>query len=90
MLVLGRRQTTSKRPALRKADFGENLVAIFVQTPSSSPLRSKLSNNCRCVCSARGGNLLKRHESVDGYPFQIVLHFTNSHTDADPFIDGEL
>jgi hypothetical protein len=27
---------------------------------------------------------LKRHESVDGYPFEIVLHFTNSHTGNDP------
>ena len=71
-------------PALRNANLGENFVAIIVQPLSSLPLRSKFSNKCRNVCPAGGGNLLKRHESVDGYPFEIVLHFTNSHTGADP------
>jgi hypothetical protein len=27
---------------------------------------------------------LKRHEGVEGYPFEIVLHVTNSRTAVDP------
>jgi hypothetical protein len=55
------------------------LIAIFFQPLRSLSLRSELGNQCRSVCSARGGDLVKRKKRVEGYRVEIVLHFTNSH-----------
>jgi hypothetical protein len=43
-------------------------------------LRSKLCNECRNVCSAGSGYLLKGAKLVHEHRFEVMLHFTNSHS----------
>jgi hypothetical protein len=54
------------------------------------PFRSKLSDKCRSICTARGGNFLKQHKGVQGYPFETALHFTTLHTGSgEPYVSSE-
>ena len=64
---------------LCNADLSENFIAIFAQPPGSLPFRSKLSDQCRSICAARGCNFLKQHKGVQGYPFETALHFRPPH-----------
>ena len=68
-----------------KRGYQQKFVRSIRSPLGSLPFRSKLSDQCRSICTARGGNFLKRHKGVKGYPFEIVLHVTNSRTAVDPF-----
>jgi hypothetical protein len=50
----------------------------------------ELSDQCRSICTPRGGNFLKRHKGVQGYPFETVLHFYYPTLALIPFIDGDV
>jgi hypothetical protein len=49
---------------LRNADPSENFIAVVTQSPDSLLFRPKLRDQCRNICTARGGNFLKQHKGI--------------------------